>query len=304
MISFQAWYQQAFTNAVDPPKKVVTDACDKPLRLDEVQEFSSRILSLEDLVEYFPIIMADTAYQGFDPRAMASVLRAIAKAAPGYEEDNDPFYCDMAFLIILFLQRGTSVIDPKKLGTMSKEAKVKVAFLKKKYGIRSKVGDNNKSEVVTLSRIAACFPTVCCRIMASLDVPRPVSTETMTTKYKNFPSYLRNSCFFSIFYAEGSYAGVLKALLHYQFSEGKVINQKNATLRDKSKEDAIEDVIRYASASFRSEMVSAAERKRLCIQYFGSILTADQKAWEATFDETFPSAVANVKTFFEQKAYE
>lgn len=301
-MDFASWYAGAFDlkSINDPKSAIITDASNKPLEWDEIRAFTSKIIAVNDLENYLPQILADTAYQGFDPRAMASVLRAISKEAKDYEADADPFYLDMAFLIILFLQRGTSVIDPKKMGTMSKTAKVKVAYLKKKYAIKSRVGDANKCEAITLSRIAACFPLATCKIMKEGEISRPVSHETMTAIYPGYPKFLRNSCFFTVFYEGGRDAGVLKALLHYQYLEGRVINQKKPDQREKSKEDAIEDVIKYAAASFRSDLVPLRVRKEWNLNYFGAITETKRDEWEQKFNETFPSAVANVKLYFNQ----
>lgn len=303
--NFETWYKSAFPEKTNgPAAETIKEAVAHPLTYKQVLEFAEVMLGLEDLKAHYEKIIADTQYVGFDPRVMGSILRNICIAADDYDPTKDKFYAEMTFLIILFLQRGTSVIDPRKIGTMSRETREKVAFLKKKYGLLSKIGPKaNKIEAVTLSRIAACYPTLVCRVMHDALIQRPISVETMQKHYTGFPAFLRNSCWFSIIYEGAKYGGIVKALLHYQILEGRLINQKNADYKLKDEEEVMEETIKYASAAFRSELIPEAERKNLCTEYFSTIKTVDQKAWEATFNDTFPYAVDNVKLFFGQVNY-
>lgn len=299
-IPFADWYKKLFdlSTITNPTAKTIEDAVKAPLEYTAIREYAVSQLSLEDLEEYLPLIILDTTYKGFDPRLMVSILRAIHEASGEYAENADTFYNDMVFLIILFLQRGTSVVDKSKLGTMSQECRKRVAFLKKKYCLIAKIDKADKSTAITLSRIAACFPTVVCHIMHTTEIPRPVSAESMATIYPGFPKFLRNSCWFSIFFDGAPYLGILKALLHYQVMEGTTINSKNAEYKAKPAEDKMEEAIKYGAAAFKSELVLVTDRRAQCTKYFASITTALQRQWSDRFDDIFPTATANLPQYF------
>lgn len=302
--TIKTWYEGAFNlNEVSSMSQVEIDkTLENPLSLEDVRNLSATILSISDLQDHWNTIIADTQYVGFDARQIASILWAISQKNNDGQDGQNPFYAEMAFLIVLFLQRGTSVIDKTKLGTVKKETRAKIAYLKKKYGILAKMGSEHKNSTITLSRIAACFPLICCKIMVeATEISRPVSAEAIQVKYVGYPAFLRNSCFFSIFYEDGPHEGILKALLYYQYCEGKVINQKNADYKKKSKEEMMEDVIKYASASFRSDLVPLDKRRKLSATYFSKITSTMQRAWAEKYDAEFPAGAVNVKAFFMQK---
>lgn len=295
------WYTKNFKVYKDPSAAEIEKALKNPLPFTTILDLADNMLKLNDLAAHYATIIADTAYTGFDPRIMAGILYGMHKETKDYEEEqNQPFYVDMVFLIMLFLQRGTSVIDPSKLTTLPEETREKVAGLRVKYAIASKIGKKNKVKAVTLSRIAACFPTVVCKIMFEANITRPVSADTMAAIYPGFPKFLRNSCWFSIFWKGGKHTGIIKALLHYQVAEGAVINQKNAEYRGRTSEEKMEDAIRYAAAAFSSEMLDIPARKKLCRDYLNDINKATMKAWSDKFDEIFPEAAENVAQFFDQ----
>lgn len=300
-IPFKDWYKNLFDlkTVVDPKEKTILDAVKAPLTYAKIREFAATSLSIEDLAEFYQVIILDTAYKGFDPKTMVTILRALHEASGDYNEESDNFYNDMVFLIILFLQRGTSVVDKTKIGTMSQEAKKRVAFLKKKYGLIAKIEKADKSTAITLSRVAACFPTVVCQIMYAAEIQRPVSAESMAGIYPGFPVFLRNSCWFSIFYEKGPYLGILKALLHYQIMEGTTINTKNAEYRAKPLEEKMEEAIKYGAAAFKSELVLLDDRRALCLRYFRGVTSAAQRTWSARFDDIFPTAIANLDQYFD-----
>lgn len=304
VVDFKTWYTGNFEHLSTPVnKKDLVEAIKNPISYERIEEFSSTMLSLVDLKEFFAEILNDNAYVGFDPQTMVTILEKCYGGSSDINEDANCFYAEMAFLIMLFLQRGTSVVDSKKMGTLQTEAKKRVAFLKNKYHIASKIGNSDKKMVVTLSRIAACFPLVTCAVMFTSKVPRPVSEDTMKSRYVDFPRHLRNSCWFSIIYPKGKNSGIVKALLHYQVLEGIVINQKNKEYKEMTLESKMEEAIKYGSAAFRSPLIKDADRKKAVSKYL-RIPVETQKKWEEIFDREFPGAIANVKNFFDQADYD
>lgn len=300
---FESWYESTFDDSKVSGPKIAefSEWLKTPMSYNQLREVSAEIDGLGLTAEHWELLVKDTRYVGFDARIVATILWKISQnLGDGAEGIHNPFYADMVFLIVLFLQRGTSVIDPKKIGTMAQDTKKKVAMLKKKYGIIAKIANAQKDTAITLSRIAACFPLITCRIMADAPVDRPVATESMQRVYPDYPKMLRNSCFFAIFYPGGKMTGIIKALLHHQHAEGMIINQKNADYKKKTSEERMEEVIKYANATFRSEVVSLEERKKACSKYFGSISMTQRKSWSERFDTHFPGQEENIDTFFEQ----
>lgn len=304
-VNFRDWYEQEFEDAGQqgPPIGQFDKWLETPLEWDEVRTLSTKIETMAALADYWDIIVRDTRYVGFDARVIATILwRTSAAHGDGEQGVANVFYADMAFLIVLFLQRGTSVIDHKKIGTMAQKTKKKVAVLKKKYGIIAKIANAKKDTAITLSRIAACFPLIACRAMAEGNIDRPVATESMAKEFRNFPKFLRNSCFFSLFYEGGKMTGIVMALLAYQFAEGEVINQKNADYKKKNKDEKMEDVIKYAHATYKSGVVSIPDRKKYATKYFGGITSGLMDEWAATFLRIHGDHAENIDTHFEQNS--
>lgn len=302
-MSYKEWYKSAF-NATECRLKAdgIKELIKSPITLEHLSAMNAMMLTIRDLEESWERMIEDTKYIGFDAVHLGGVLWMCSHlAGDGEDGAANPFYNDMVFLILLFLQRGTSVIDKKKIGTMKKETTKTVAHLKKKYNILSNLKNADKSNAITLSRIAAVFPLITCHIMYYAKVDRPVAHQSMEKLYNSYPAHLRCSSFFSLFYPGGKQTGLVKALLHYQFLEGEVINSNNKDYKEKSKAEKMEDVIKYSNATYRTKVLSEEERKAANAKFFGKISATTMKVWGETFDRVFSEIdLENIEVFFEQ----
>lgn len=202
------------------------------------------------------LFMADTKYQGFDPSVTVAVMKSR-------ESDQDTLSVDVACLIMLFLNRGTSIVTAKKMKKMKQAGRDKVMALVQKYDILSQVPKTGALAeydpyIITLSRVAAAFPSITFQTMITHGnvITRPVSTTQMASSgFPDFPASAMCSCIFSLIPSTGSYTALIKACLHYHVLESKIINKKT-NAKDKSNEDFLAETLTYVFAAFNSKLVS------------------------------------------------
>lgn len=155
-------------------KAMITAAVDKVakevMKISEVVDMGSEVSAMAiNNPEILSAILEETAYQGFDPCIIATIISEI-------EPNNRCRFIDIITMITIFLSRGTAIVNKTEKMPVLGSAKVK--HLKTKYGLLPKVDSKKPSNKdITLARVAGAFPEATISILFSHKdkIDRPVS---------------------------------------------------------------------------------------------------------------------------------
>lgn len=95
------------------------------------------------------------AFEGFDPRVIAAVLKS-------YEADNTKFIKDMTDLLVIYVSRGTKTTDIVDKTKLASRREMSELFTKYHVAIGAR---GVSKDTVTLGRIASTFPLMAARLM-------------------------------------------------------------------------------------------------------------------------------------------
>lgn len=121
------------------------------ISINDVVKMGSEIVAMAlNNPDILASILEESAYQGFDPCIIATLVAEI-------EPDNRCRYIDVITMITIFLSRGSAIVN--KTEKMPVVGSAKVKHLKAKYGLLAKVDQKKPSNKdITLARIAGAYP--------------------------------------------------------------------------------------------------------------------------------------------------
>jgi len=138
---------QVSSNVNNPPIKI--DATD-----DDVQKFLALVSAFDfDNINLFDII-AEFEYQGFKPERTLALLLALGKLLG--REMNEVLR-DVHDMLLWFAVRGANTSDKSMTTKTLAKGSNRIMTLVKGYRVSPRVGGGG-ADVITLPRIAACFP--------------------------------------------------------------------------------------------------------------------------------------------------
>lgn len=225
-------------------------------------------------------------YQGLDVKAIIKALytRGAEKGRTGEQIREDIWR-----MILLFLCRGNNL---KKMLERSKAEIVGVIRgFKNNYNLVDQVGRGG-SDKITLSRVAAVFPGVTLALLAhptiSPSIPRAVSLP-ISDFGNNFPKVMQTVIVASILPKSPVGISLMKALLLYMIEENRLLSK----VRNQTNEMILDEVIKFAKASFSSNVLPFDQRTEVCERH-GIIVSNAPAASTVTATSTFDRKYANI----------
>lgn len=228
-------------------------------------------------------LITGAAYLGFDPLVVRKHM--ISK-----EPSASALASDLSILIVTQLVRGPAVLFSKKT-RIQKAYSSRLEAMVRKYEIKARVASDVTA--VTLPRICASFPDVCVHVMHKTgnSLTRSVPAKSMDpfVGFNGYPVFkgpyilsvigsMENPC---------RYYGVAAAVLHYMYSESKVL------AKDKSAEIDISDISTYAIAALNSTVPLSSNLIKAAIEELDK---ARGTSWEAVFKEIHRSGIRELLT--------
>jgi len=246
-------------------------------------------------------------YEGFDPVMVYKHLalrlphreKKQSERMPGsaYTESNKIF--DFVTLINLFLQKGNLTVNNFKSFKKTSAQFIMHLITDFNISLSIKAGEESKSTVVTLQRIASAFPFVTCQVAVhqAKSFTGPFGTQEL-------PAFMRCQQFCSLVPVARPFTNMLvNAVLVFTCDQAYVINKQSWLVTDVNKKAEILRAQQpYINSSLHSSIVDAKERAK-CMQYFkvesyfkiiNSVCSKaalddviDEKTWDAAFEEMY-----------------
>lgn len=228
--------------------------------LDELNAFIREMVigDLSAIDGDLTVWMSAYAYQGFNATAIINFLRTK-------EPSKERLAAEMFELILIMLMRGTSIATPGK-EKMNPACATRFLQQKRKYVILPKLDRATATDkTITMSRLAAAFPTIAYRLLVKKNPPRPLSNAFMEGKgFPDFPPGLKGNYIFSVIpqgVVTDRIRGAVAGALAYMAFESHVLRAKD--LPPLSDMEALLQCSTYARAAYTSSDVDAATRSAL-----------------------------------------
>nr|DBA44217.1 TPA_asm: nucleocapsid [Beidivirus atrichopogon] len=258
--------------------------------------------SLSELNGFFEGIVEQVSclsYQGFDPSALAAFLFTLNNKAKGSVAD---FQRDMMWCCTIMLTRGPAIMGANKSKRMKDEGLALVRALKQKYHIKPKLGSGDRSTyVVTLSRIAASFPTMVIESLIRCKMERPASVERIVARWGvTVPKFLHTNVWFSILPRTRAYLRLFLGVFTYVMEESEVLQSRDQEYKKKPLDLKVEEALVYVNASLESNYFTPANKvtaanRMLCLWYSDcqtaalalTRFEAETAGWEVALGKAF-----------------
>lgn len=131
------------------------------------------------------------AYQGFDPKHIASLICQKLKAAGKTKEEIREA---IKVLIVLGVERGNNWAKIK--GTLQPKGLAVIDPIASVIGLRSNVG-THRQDAITLARVCMSFPLATLSYMPKAVRPA-VSPALMSNEFTGYPAAICHGCFSSL----------------------------------------------------------------------------------------------------------
>ncbi|CAH0386744.1 unnamed protein product [Bemisia tabaci] len=221
--------------------------------------------ALDGIQQQISLRRAESEYVGFNVKKLLERIKTLA---------NNPVFPtvqeDIAYGVMLFLERGSSVVAKTSADTarMSREGFNQMTKFIKHYQIAPRV---KGATTITLPRWSLCFPLMTvayCEQRANFIVPVP----------NGFPKALTSSAGLSSIRGDES---LLKAYCWYQREISLVINKDFGY---KSDADQKKEIMKYATISQNSNILSANDIGAAAnefMDYVNETVTTAAATWDA-----------------------
>nr|WPV74325.1 MAG: nucleoprotein [Drosophila Tranent phlebovirus] len=277
------------------PEKIRSNLSVTDLRSNTGKEkdaFYTSVKSLIDNDNVFNQVLDSVAYQGFDPEVIRALIERTWPVA--VERAHNVF-----FMIVLFLARGSSIVEKAKVSTLKSATAERVNKLVEALDLHKNVKEANKkastSIIMTLPRICNSYPDIAWRVLAKPNLVRPIDIDDMVSDgFFSFPPVFRGGFIFSIMpkltkdwgALSTSKEAIIKAILHYQIKEHILLN-KNA----KQTHEILKNCTTFATAAFDSKALNAAERINQWRAIVGIVGEVDFSGWTSAFNKLHPDDI-------------
>lgn len=242
-----------------------------------VDAFNNGEFAEEDFVALARLVQ----YQGFNPAITAKALWLI-KRARGIS--NDDFKSDITLGCVLFLTRGTNLVNMVK--RMSDEGQQKVNDFVQKYSLKK--GQVNADEL-TLSRIALTFYQVTVQAARAVSDMLPITPAEMHRISAGYPAAMMTQAFTSAIPVGKTYENDLaQAHCLYLIEFAKVINPAQ---REKGDALVLDGFITAFKAAYGARRPERNPQHIALLQDMGILTTPAAGGQEAPVDAVDAAAV-------------
>lgn len=219
----------------------------------EVEEYGDDFFSDDVMTE---ILGKATIYEGFNHKTILSIL--INRGGGDLKKD-------MAFLISMFVSRGTSIISQTKRSTIPEKYRNLFNILVKRYSVKQTI-TGDRAECITLPRISAVFPYLTAKCLENLQPSRPVTIEQFIRVAGGKVPYCATflGCL-TLLRELSSKKNAVTMIIWYQILCSKIINSRNERGESKSElyKKYTEQVINYANAVMTSGKLVTYKKDQL-----------------------------------------
>lgn len=260
--------------------------------------FYDSVKSLMDNDKIFNQVLDSVAYQGFDPEVIRAVIERTWPSA--VDRAHHVF-----FMIVLFLARGSSIVEKAKMSTLKTATAERVNKLVEALDLHKNVKEANKksstSIIMTLPRICNSYPDIAWRVLAKSSLVRPIDVDDMIDDgFVGFPPVFRGGFIFSIMPKETKNWGalstskeaIIKAILHYQIKEHILLNKTTKQIHE-----ILKNCTTFATAAFDSKALTTAERTNQWKSIGSIVKDVDFSGWTSAFNKLHPDDM-NIHTSF------
>nr|QSR83613.1 nucleoprotein [Balambala tick virus] len=241
--------------------------------------------------EHFVDLARLVQYQGFNP---AITARALWTAKTVREVANDQFKDDVTLVCVLFLTRGTNLVNMVK--RMSEEGKTRVNNLIQTYTLKK---GQVPADELTLSRIALTFYPVTIQAPCAVADMLPITPAEMRSRHPDYPTAMLTQAFTSAIPVGKTYEiDLAQAHCLFLIDFAKIIN---ADQREKGDAMVLDGFLPAFKAAFASRRPERNARHIALLQDLGVLTTPAPGEVEAPVPAVLAAATYFRSMFGNQK---